>query len=254
MRFKTFLLICFTLFGMSCQTTGPVQKAQKNEPILAWDEILTKLQTGQFNLHVLSVKNALILQHSLDPMIKSHEWSRLTFIIERLAHSPSDIAQLLALHLKSGLAFEQGDFALVETYSLQILGMQPDNESAKLSLGLVYLYGSQFAKAIPYLNATKPHPKAVAGLISAHRQLGNNDIVDALCDKYQSEQAELWEISFNCSLFEAQNMQAPEKALKTLQATLDKQPADSDASRHLRAAITQIEVARTQPLKDQDTM
>ncbi|MBC7533284.1 MAG: hypothetical protein H7318_17065 [Oligoflexus sp.] len=221
---------------------------------LAWDEILTLLQDGRMKIETLTKEEALILDASLRPMIKSGDWARISYLIERFHRSPSQTAQLLSLNLQSQLAFEQSDYISVEKLCLQILAIESDNESAKLALGLIYLYGGQFAKAIPYLNDTKPNPKALAGLVSAHRHLQNNDLADAICEKYQTEKSELWEISYNCSLFEAQNMQSPDKALKILRASLDNQPGDSDASRELRKAITQIEVARLQKDRAEETM
>ncbi|RYZ58456.1 MAG: hypothetical protein EOP07_07005 [Proteobacteria bacterium] len=247
------ILIALLLNGCASTFSARTAPAELG-PQLAWDEILLQLQTGKIDIKKLSEPDAERLEQSLRPMIKKGDWARVSYIIERLRRSPAPHAKILSLNLGAQLAFEQKDFMLVEKNSLAILDIQPENNSAKLSLGLIYLYGSQFAKAIPYLNDVKENPKALSALISAHRQTENNDLVDALCEKYQEEASQTWEIAYNCSLFEAQNMQSPDKALKILNASLMRQADDSDASRELRKAITQIEVARIQKTRNEEAM
>jgi tetratricopeptide (TPR) repeat protein len=247
--------ILMSLALTSCATSFSAKKNPVDHgPTLAWDEILSQLQTGKIDIKTMDERNAERLEHSLTVMVKNGDWSRLTYIIDRLRSSPSAHAQILSLNLQAQLAFEQKDYGLVEKNALAILAIQSENNSAKLSLGLIYLYGGQFAKAIPYLNEVKDNPKALAALISAHRQTENNDLVDTLCERYQKEASEVWEVAYNCSLFEAQNMQSPEKALQILNASLSRQDNDSDASRELRKAITQIEVARIQRDGKQEAM
>jgi hypothetical protein len=249
MNFSRTLLLLLGLQGLvsACQTSLTAKRfdAQGTDGPLAWGELLARFETGVYSLKTLDEATCRMIEQSVLALVgDERNWTRLDYLIKRLESYPSESSYTLSIKLKTHLALAQKDYGLAENGLLKLIEKEPADPRPKMALGILYLRGAQFAKSIPYFNDLLPDRRAIVGLIAAHRQLEDNDRVDALCEQYDEDSPDNWEIALNCALFEAQNLSSPQNALKGLQASFSLQPPESEAAMRLRETITKIEASR----------
>ncbi len=249
MNFSKILLVLLSLQWVTaaCQTSLTAKRfdAQSTDEPLAWTELLQRFETGLYAFKNLDANTSRAVERSILAMVgDERNWTKIEYLAKRFEVYPSEASYLLSVKLKTHLALAQKDYGAAEKGFLKLIEKDPVDPRPKMALGILYLKGAQFAKSIPYFNELKEDRRAVLGLIAAHRQLDDNDRVDALCETYKEETADNWEIALNCALFEAQNLSSPQNALDELQASLKLQALESEGAMRLRETITRIEASR----------
>lgn len=251
MNFFKHLRIFFFLALLASGCQGAFSAKSLEEPILetalTWPDLLARFESGLFSLDRLDRKSSRLIEHSIRTLVQEERnWGRVEFLIERLNKSGNEDAYRLSLKLQIHLAMVQKSYGEAEKGLVSLIVKEPEERGPRLALAILYLRSAQFTKSIPLFNELLPEPRAVLGLIAAHRQLEDNDRVDTLCQKYREPIAEHWELTINCALFESQNMASPQKALDDLYASLALQNQSSEASLRLKEMISRIEASRSQ--------
>ncbi|RZA14679.1 MAG: hypothetical protein EOP10_27615 [Proteobacteria bacterium] len=255
MNFSKIVLIVLGLqiTSTACQTSLTAKRfdAPSTEGPLAWAELLQRFETGIYSFKNIDTNTSRAVERAILAMVgDERNWTKIEYLAKRFELYPSEESYLLSVKLKTHLALAQMEYGIAEKGLLKLIEKDPVDPRPKMALGILYLKGAQFAKAIPYFNDLKEDRRAVLGLIAAHRQLDDNDRVDALCEQYKEETADNWEISLNCALFEAQNLSSPQNARDQLQASLKLQPPESEGAMRLREAMTRIEASRRVTVED----
>ncbi len=249
--FRRYLAILPILFHLGCQTQMAAKPlSSESLSSLTLDNIFDRLERGQISFENLTPAESDQLQSSLSPLAQEKKSRpKLEYFLSRLSsNQKSEVALKLLWKLQIHLALAEKDNEEAERLLLQLLAKFPDEAPAKLRLGILYLQGSKFVKAIPFLEASKEDPRAIIGLITAHRMLEENDRVEVLCDKYREELPEVWAISYNCALFESQNMDAPASAIALLNDAMTRLKADEiEGKKVLSEMIAKIESTPARP-------
>ncbi len=241
------LILSLQYINTACQTSLSAKRfdAQDADQPLGWIGLLQRFERGLYSFKSLDAAASRAVERSVIAMVgDERNWTKIEYLIKRFEIYPSEESYKLSVKLKTHLALAQKDYGVAESGLLKLIEKDPLDPRPKMALGILYLKGAQFAKSIPYFNDLKEDRRAVLGLIAAHRQLDDNDRVDALCEQFKEETADNWEIALNCALFEAQNLSSPQIALEELQASLKLQPLESEGAMRLRETITRIEASR----------
>ncbi len=244
-RFKIILTLLMMLSISACQTQLSAKLiAPEQDSNLSWNEIINRIQKGKITFAKLSYAEAQVIQKSfMEYLSQGKNTSQLEYFISRLdAMEKNEEAKRLAYKLNIHLSLFEKDYESAEAYLLKWIEGFPEDGAAKLRLGILYVEGGKFSKAISFLEAVKDDPRAVVGLVTSHRLLEENDRVDVLCNKYRDEWPDNWQLSYNCALFEEQNMKAPATALKQIEEAVKRlKPGNTEAKTKLEGLAKRIQ-------------